>query len=71
MLRRAVGKVPGLSPIALQPFAGAVDFGRMPPAHGVIYRAVAGNPRSGDYRDFAAVEAWARGLAPRLTGGPA
>lgn len=67
VLRAAAATVPGLKPVAIQPFGGALDYGSMMPAAGLIYRLVAGDATSGDYRDWPVIEAWARELGPRLT----
>ena len=67
ILEAAVAAVPGWRPVSLQPFGGYLDYGRMAPAHAAMYRVMAGNDTAGDFRDFAAIAAWAQSLIPSMT----
>ncbi|RJR36860.1 MAG: hypothetical protein C4576_23355 [Desulfobacteraceae bacterium] len=60
---------PGVKPVDLACFAGALDYSKM----GFMYRAImkskmeAKGVPEGDYRDWDAIGAWAEAVLPRLT----
>lgn len=60
-LRKAA---PGLNPLAVGLFAGALDFGKLSFMDKTVMEAR--GAAEGDYRDLPAVKAWAAGLAPGL-----
>ncbi|CAG7844593.1 hypothetical protein USB125703_00831 [Pseudoclavibacter triregionum] len=56
----------GLRPVAVAPFAGAVDLDVMGGAAGMVYMGVSRTMTTGDYRDWGAIAAWGLELAPLL-----
>lgn len=57
---------PYLQPIEYGLFAGALDYSKMSPAMQGMYRLFSEDDTDGDYRDFAAIRAWASSLTPDL-----
>lgn len=66
ILEQVARQAPSLTPIAMRPFGGFLDYGRMAPINGLVYRGFAGNDTSGDFRDFDAIRAWGADLAGQL-----
>jgi menaquinone-dependent protoporphyrinogen oxidase len=54
-------QVEGVEPVSKGLFAGAVDYGKLPWLLGLILKRLKKEP-GGDYRDWAAIEAWAASL---------
>jgi len=48
-------------------FAGVMDYSKLSPIDGLMYRAVGGD-QPGDYRDWNAIRTWATNLKPVLAG---
>ncbi|NTV65119.1 MAG: flavodoxin [Oscillochloris sp.] len=61
-------EVPEVRPVELGLFAGALDYSKMTPAMQQLYKFFSADDTGGDYRDFAAIGAWAKALRPRLLG---
>ena len=58
----------GVEPVSKGLFAGAVDYAKLPRLLGWILKGLKKEP-GGDYRDWAAIEAWASRLAQALAAG--
>lgn len=58
---------PEIEPVSVRGFAGVLDYSRMSPLTRLVARALlAFTPaKAGDHRDWAEIEAWARGLSSR------
>jgi menaquinone-dependent protoporphyrinogen oxidase len=66
-LEKVKTAIPEVSPVKLGFFAGKLDYDKLPPAMGVLYRVASGGDATpGDYRDFPAIRAWAAQLYPVL-----
>lgn len=68
VLAAVQAQVPEVQPVELGLFAGALDYSKMTPAMQQLYRLFSADDSDGDYRDFAAIGAWAEALRPRLLG---
>lgn len=66
--RAMAERFPGIAPVAVGGFAGAVDFAAFPFYARPLVRAMFAYLRvqEGDYRDWAAIRDWAAGLEPSL-----
>ncbi len=64
-LDKALAKYPWLSPVALEMFGGKFDPAKLP----FPINKLAGDEPESDIRDWTAIRAWAKDLAPKL--GPA
>jgi menaquinone-dependent protoporphyrinogen oxidase len=60
---------PSCRPLDHRLFSGIIDWADLPPRGRLFFRAVGG--RSGDHRDWAAIDAWARDIAAYLSTRPA
>jgi menaquinone-dependent protoporphyrinogen oxidase len=58
----------GVEPVSKGLFAGSVDYAKLPRLLGWILKGLKKEP-GGDYRDWAAIEAWASRLAQALAAG--
>nr|WP_255319588.1 flavodoxin domain-containing protein [Dendrosporobacter quercicolus] len=56
-----------IEPVETALFAGALDYRKMSPLMQVMYRIFAADDRSGDYRDWKAIAAWAGQVAVRFS----
>lgn len=65
-LLAAAARVVPSPPKASAPFGGFLDYGRMAPANAAFYMLMAADDTSGDFRDFAEVNRWAREIGPLL-----
>jgi len=63
-LRPVLAKAPAVKPVALEAFAGAVFYNKMPKRYVPIMKRIA--PEDGDYRNWDAIRAWADGLVPAM-----
>lgn len=67
-LKPTLKAAPSVKPISMGLFAGALDYAKLNPIMRLIMKSKMedkGIPE-GDFRDFAAIKAWAGGLAPQL-----
>jgi len=63
-LRPVLAKAPAVKPVALEAFAGAVFYNKMPRRYVPIMKRIA--PNDGDYRNWGAIRAWADELAKAM-----
>lgn len=61
-----IEQVPAVKPKDIGLFAGALDYKKMSYAMQVLYRAFSEDDTDGDYRDWAAIRAWASDVQPKL-----
>lgn len=59
-------QTPSVQPVELGLFAGALDYTKMSTVNSTLYKVFAPDTTAGDYRDWAAIRAWAAALYPRL-----
>jgi menaquinone-dependent protoporphyrinogen oxidase len=66
VLEKVQADIPDVIPTSKGLFAGALDYGKMSFVYRMIYQAVAPNHRTGDFRDWAAIRAWAGAVGLQL-----
>ena len=59
-------QIPEVQPVDVGLFAGALDYSKMSYAMQTLYRVFAEDDTDGDYRDWDAIRAWAKGIQPKL-----
>jgi menaquinone-dependent protoporphyrinogen oxidase len=63
-LRSVIEKAPNLKPVAMQAFAGAVFYDKMPKKFVPVMKLI--SPKDGDYRNWDAINTWADGIVPSI-----
>jgi len=66
ILEKVQTDIPDVTPVSKGLFAGALDHAKMSFMYRMIYRAVAPNHTTGDFRDWAAIRAWAEAVGSQL-----
>lgn len=61
-------EVPQVKPVAVEHFAGVLNFDKLPFVYRVVWPLTPGGKvKQGDYRDWDAIKSWANSLVPVLT----
>jgi menaquinone-dependent protoporphyrinogen oxidase len=66
VLEKVQGNIPEVIPVGKGLFAGALDYSKMSFMYRMIYQVVAPDHTTGDFRDWAAIRAWAEIVGPKL-----
>lgn len=66
VLEKVQGDIPTVIPVAKGLFAGALDYSKMSFMYRMIYQVTAPDHTTGDFRDWAAIRAWAETTGQKL-----